>query len=147
MRPFQFRLETLLKFRHMQEEQAQIRLAEATARYVAERDALTALQSSLTGHMDNFRNQLSEPITVAILKVLRDYADKLKGDISAQALKVEAADHSRRECIAALEEAAKARKLVEKLREKKLAQYQAEALLEEQKLLDELGLQAFSRGG
>jgi flagellar FliJ protein len=36
---------------------------------------------------------------------------------------------------------------VEKLREKRLAQYQAEALLEEQKLLDELGLQAFSRNG
>lgn len=145
MRPFEFRLETLLKFRHMQEEQAQIRLAEATAKFVAESDRLSALKSSLSGHLSAFREHLSEPVTVATLKVLRDYADKLNEDVSAQAIRVQTADHSRREAIAALEEAAKARKLVEKLREKRLAQYQAEALLEEQKLLDELGLQAFSR--
>jgi flagellar FliJ protein len=58
---------------------------------------------------------------------------------------VESADHKRRECIVLLEEAARKRKLVEKLKEKRLAQYQAEALLVEQKLLDELGLQAFVR--
>jgi flagellar FliJ protein len=147
MRPFQFRLETLLKFRHMQEEQAQIRLAEATAKYVAERERLSALQDSLAGHLADFRSQLSETVTVETLKVLHIYADKLKRDVSAQAIRVETAAQSRQECIAALEEAAKARKLVEKLREKKLAQYQAEALMEEQKMLDELGLQAFSRGG
>ncbi|MDR7865456.1 MAG: flagellar export protein FliJ [Sporomusaceae bacterium] len=147
MRPFQFRLETLLKLRRMQEEQAQIKLAEATAQYVAEREALAALEAELADHVAEYRRTLSEPVTVAVLKMFRDYNDKLKGDISLQHIRVESAAHRRQECLAALEEAARARKLVEKLREKRLAQYQAEALLEEQKLLDELGLQAFVRNG
>ncbi len=147
MRPFQFRLETLLKFRRMQEEQAQIKLAEATAQYVAEREALAALETELAGHVADYRRTLAEPVTVAVLKTFRDYNDKLKGDISLQHIRVESAAHRRQECLTALEEAARARKLVEKLREKRLAQYQAEALLEEQKLLDELGLQAFVRNG
>lgn len=147
MRPFQFRLETLLKFRRMQEEQAQIKLAEATAQYVAERERLAALEGVLADHVADYRRTLAEPVTVAVLKMFRDYTDKLKGDISLQHVRVESAAQRRQECLTALEEAARARKLVEKLREKRLAQYQAEALLEEQKLLDELGLQAFVRNG
>ncbi len=145
MRPFQFRLETLLKVRRMQEEQAQVKLAEATAAFVAEQELLTALEVDLAGHVADYRRQLRETVPVATLKMLRDYYDKLKGDIARQQENVAAADGKRRECLAVLEEAAKARKLVEKLKEKRLAQYQAEELLEEQKLLDELGLQAFSR--
>jgi flagellar FliJ protein len=145
VRPFEFRLETLLKFRRMQEEQAQIKLAEATAQYVAERERLAALEAELAAHVADYRRTLSEPVTVSVLKMFRDYNDKLKGDISLQHVRVDAAAHRRQECLTALEEAARARKLVEKLREKRLAQYQAEALLEEQKLLDELGLQAFVR--
>lgn len=147
MRPFQFRLETLLKFRRLQEEQAQLRLAEATAVLVAEQERLARREDELADHVADYRRRLSEPVTVATLKMLRDYYDKLKGAIAQQQERVDAADGRRRECLAALEEAAKARKLVEKLKEKQFAQYQAEALLEEQKLLDELGLQAFSRNG
>lgn len=146
MRPFQFRLETLLRYRRIQEEQAQVRLAEATAAFVAARDRLTGLENGLAGHLEGYRRSLAEPVTVATLKVFRDYSDKLKEDIDAQVSRVAAADDSRRESIAALEEAVKARKLVERLREKRLAQYQAEALREEQRLLDEQGLQAFGRG-
>lgn len=145
MRPFQFRLETLLKFRRMQEEQAQVRLAEATAAYVAERDRLDALETKLAEHVENYRRVQDEPVSITTLKLCRDYNDRLIGDISHQRVRVSTAEARRMDCIAALEEAAKARKLVEKLRDKRLAQYQAEALLEEQKLLDELGLQAYSR--
>lgn len=145
MRPFQFRLETLLKFRRLQEEQAQIRLAEATAAYVAERDRLDALVNRMAEHVKNYRRVQEEPVAVATLKLCRDYNDRLIGDISHQRIRVSTAEDRRMDYLAALEEAAKARKLVEKLREKRLAQYQAEMLLEEQKLLDELGLQAYSR--
>jgi len=147
VRPFQFRLETLLKFRRMQEEQAQVALAEATAAFVAEQEALSALETELAAYVDDYRRKRREPVEISTLKMLRDYYDKLKGDIARQQGRVDDADRKRRECLAVLEEAAKARKLVEKLKEKRFAQYQAEALLEEQKLLDELGLQAFSRNG
>jgi flagellar FliJ protein len=145
MVPFQFRLETLLKVRRMKEEQAEIRLAEATAALVAEQGRLTALESAMADHVADYRRALGEPVAVATLKTFRDFNDKLKGDIDHQQVRVENAAQERRKCLTILEEAARDRKLVEKLREKRLAQYRAEAQREEQKLLDELGLQAFSR--
>jgi flagellar export protein FliJ len=145
VRPFTFRLETLLKFRRMQEEQAQLKLAEATAVYLAEKERLAALEQALAGHVADYRRQLQGSLTVALLKILRDYNDRINGDISQQRGRLEAAEAERRECLAALEAAARDRKLVEKLREKRLSQYQAEALHEEQLRLDELGLLAFSR--
>lgn len=145
MQPFRFRLETLLKFRRIQEEQAQVRFAQAAAAYLAATERLGRLERELAGHLDFTREQLGKPVTAGMLKLFQDYHDKLIKDISDQRQTVEAAAAVRRERLVELEEAARNRKLVEKLREKRLAQYQAEALHEEQKLLDELGLQAFAR--
>lgn len=145
VRPFHFRLETLLKYRRLLEGQAQIKLAQATAEYMAEHDRLAALRSELQNQEARFREESQKPLTIAAFKIFQQYHDKLDRDISQQLVKVQTADTKRRECIAALEEAVKARKLVEKLREKRLAQYHAENLQEEQKVLDELGLQAFVR--
>lgn len=145
VKPFQFRLEPLLKFRRIQEEQAQVLLAQATAQYLAARDELVAREERLADHLIFWRQRQQESVTVGSLKMLQDYNDKLISDISCQKQNVAAAESFRQECIRGLEEAARARKLVEKLREKRLRQYQAELLREEQKELDELGLQAFIR--
>ncbi len=145
MGPFQFRLETLLKVRRMKEEQAAVMLAAATAALIAEQDRLRALETAMADHIADYRRTLAGPVAVTTLKTFRDFNDKLKGDIDLQQVRVETAAQERRRCLTVLEEAARDRKLAEKLREKRFAQYQAEALREEQKLLDELGLQAFSR--
>ncbi len=145
MGPFRFRLETLLTVRRMKEEQAEVRLAAATAALAAEQGRLAALETALADHVADYRRTLAEPVAVATLKTFRAFNDKLTEDIDHQQVRVATADQERRRCLTVLEAAARDRKLVEKLREKRLAQYQAEALREEQKLLDELGLQAFSR--
>lgn len=145
MQPFRFRLETLLKYRRIQEEQQQIKLGQATATYLAEKELLSNWENQLEGHLKFVRNQLQAPSTVAELKMLQQYHDKLNGEIFRQRGRVAEADAYRQECIKALEEAARQRKLVEKLREKRWLQYQADVVFEEQKFLDELGVQAFSR--
>lgn len=145
MQPFQFRLETLLRFRRIQEEQAQITLAQATAEYLAAQEVLAALEITLGRHIEVFRLTRQERVTVATLKMFQQYHDRIKEDITSQATRVEAAADRRQDCIKKMEEAVKARKLVEKLREKRLRQHNLEALQEEQKYLDELGLQVFSR--
>ncbi|MDR3592755.1 MAG: flagellar export protein FliJ [Negativicutes bacterium] len=145
MQTFHFRLDALLKFRRMQEEEAQIKLAQSTAAFLREKERLDSFQQNLSLHLDTIRNQQKQPVTVATLKMLHDYHDKIKKDIVGQQLLVTEAATRRREDLAVLEQAIKAHKLVKKLREKRFLQYQTEMLHEEQKSLDELGLQVFAR--
>ena len=49
------------------------------------------------------------------------------------------------QCLQTLAEAEKNYKIVEKFREKKMQNYHIEAMNEEQKLLDEIGLQIYTR--
>jgi len=145
MQAFHFRLDTLLKFRRMKEEEAQIQLAQSTAVVLREKERLSAIQQNLALHIDAIRARQQQPVTVATLKMLHDYHDKIKKDISIQELQLTTAATRRQEDLAVLEQAMKAHKLVKKLREKSLLQYQTEMLRDEQKHLDELGLQVFAR--
>jgi flagellar protein FliJ len=145
MQAFEFRLDTLLKFRRMKEEEAQIQLALSTARFLREKEKLETFQQNLAAHIDTIRNRQQQPITVATLKILHDYHDKIKKDIINQQLQLMDATTRRQEDLAVLEKAMKAHKLVKKLREKRWLQYQTEMLHDEQKHLDELGLQVFAR--
>ncbi|MDR3563805.1 MAG: flagellar export protein FliJ [Negativicutes bacterium] len=145
MAAFHFRLEALLKLRRMQEEDAQIKLAQATAAFLSEQERLDALNQQLNSHVDNIRNQQQQPTTIATLKMLQEYHDKIKEDIKLQHINLQQASLRRQEKLKVMEEALKMRKVVEKLREKRFQQHQNEVLVEEQKQLDELGLQIFSR--
>ncbi len=145
MKKFRFRLETLLKFRKMQEEQAQIKLAEATNRLRTEQELLGGLQHKLTVTLGLLNKAQAGNPTIETLKAYSYYVDKIKSDIIAQQELVAKAAAYRQECLIVLEAAIKQRKLVDNLREKRFEQYNYQLLQEEQKILDELGTQAFVR--
>lgn len=147
MQRFQFRLETLLKFRKIQKEQAQIKFSEALNKLHTEQELLLDLENKLAESMDALRSRQQEQklLTLETLKVFSNYFDKIKSDIIVQDKKVTEADVYCKECLAALEQTVKDSKLVEKLREKRLQQYQAEALHEEQKNIDEMAMQIYIR--
>lgn len=145
MKKFRFRLETLLKFRRMQEEQAQIKLAEATDRLRKEQELLGDLQNKLALNLNRLNNEQAGQPTIETLKTFSYYIDKIKSEIVAQLEQVAKAKAYRQECLTILEAAIKQRKLVDNLRKKRLEQYNNELLQEEQKILDELGTQAFMR--
>lgn len=145
MKKFQFRLETLLKFRKMEEEQAQIKLGEASARLYKEQELLREQENKLTATLDLLNKEQTACPTIETLKTFGYYIDKIKSDIVKQEEQVAKAASYRQECLTALETAMKQRKLVDNLRNKRLEQYKAQLLQEEQKLLDELGTQVFMR--
>jgi len=145
VKKFRFRLETLLKFRKMEEEQAQIKMADANIRLFKEQDLLSQFQNQLLLSLDLLSKEQSGSPTIETLKTFSYYIDKIKSDIVSQHGQVAKAEVYRQECLTALEAAIKQRKLVDNLREKRLEQYNAEGLLEEQKRLDELGTQAYMR--
>lgn len=145
LQAFRFPLETLLRFRQQQEEQAQLCLAAATNELLQEKEMLFALEQEFVSILDVLRQRQNDRVTVAELKMLRDYNDKLKEEINEQQIRVDNAAAKQQECLLAVVQAMKARKIVEKLREKRALQYQIEMLSEEQKNLDELGLQVYIR--
>ena len=145
MRSFQFRLDALLKYRRILEEQANIKLAAANASYLTEQELLLVLKDSLGEHVVLMRKAQQKPVSVTTLKMLHYYHDKIYKDINQQEDRLNAAAIIRQQCIEALKETMKNRKVVEKLKEKSLLQHRTEMLQEEQKNLDEIGLQVFSR--
>lgn len=145
MKKFRFRLETLLKFRKMEEEQAQLKMTEASIRLYKEQELLNQLQNNLVVSFDLLNQEHSGSPTIETLKTFGYYIDKIKREIIHQQEQVAKAEIYRQECLVGLEAAMKQRKLVDNLREKRLEQYHTELLQEEQKVLDELGTQAFMR--
>lgn len=145
MRKFQFRLQTLLKLRQIQEKQAKVALAEATNRFVSEKQILQEFEKRLDESFELFRQEQKQNITVDMLKMFHNYFDTMKGTINQQRQAVAAAEQNRLKCLQALETAMQNLQLVEKFHEKHLDEYSIELLQEEQKLLDEIGLQIYSR--
>jgi flagellar FliJ protein len=129
----------------MQEEQAQIKHAEAVNRLQMQQEILSSFQSQLASNLNLLGKAQSGSPTIETLKTFSNYIDKIKREIIDQQEQVTKAAAYHQECLAELEDAIKQRKLVDNLREKRLEQYQNEILQEEQKLLDELGTQAFVR--
>jgi flagellar FliJ protein len=147
MQRFQFRLETLLKIRKMHKEQAQIHFSQAVERLHLEQEQLTVFENKLFEAINSFRSrQKAERLMIDTLISFQYYFDKTKEEINGQQQKIRLADQYRQECLATLKEAVKHCKLVEKLREKRLQQYQLEVLVAEQKILDEIGTQRYARG-
>ena len=145
MKHFHFRLETLLEFRKMQKEQSQIAFLQATNQLRIEKELLIELEGRLAENVELLNLRRQQPLPIEIFKSFRYYFDKIREDIDKQNQRVIQADQSRQECLCTLSEAEKNHKIVEKFREKKLQHYQIEARNEEQKLLDEIGLQIYTR--
>lgn len=145
MKKFIFRLETLLKVRIRQEEEAQFKLAQATQSYLREREKENVLVLAQESTINDFRNKQHEVLTVETLKNYHYFIDKIKEELFLQVKRTQAAADYRIECLKNLEETIKNRKLVEKLKEKQWTEYQEQALGDEQILLDEIGLRTYSK--
>lgn len=145
MQSFKFRLETLLTFRKMQKEQVQIAFWQATNQFRIEKEILLELESKLAQNISLLRSYQQQSLDIETFKSFQYYFDKMKKDIKNQKECVMQADEHRKECLSALEDAVKNHKLVDKYREKKLQQHQFEVIKEEQKVLDEIGLQLYVR--
>ncbi|CUH96087.1 hypothetical protein P22_2175 [Propionispora sp. 2/2-37] len=147
MKRFHFRLETLLKYRQMQKEEAQVRFSQALDEVRRAREALAKLEAEVAFQLDEFRGyQMRKKLTVDILMMFNSYFSRMKEETSAAEQQVETAEKKRQELMKALEEAVKNHKVVKNLRNKRVQEYRAEVLREEQKQLDEIGTQIFVHG-
>ena len=145
MKPFRFRLETLLDFRKIQKEQAQVVFLKANDQLRREKQLLADFKDKLADNMELLRVSQQQSLSIEKLKFFQYYFDKINNDIVKQKESIVQANQYCQECLQNLAEAEKNHKIVEKFREKKLQNYQIEAINEEQKLLDEIGLQIYTK--
>ena len=144
MKRFQFRLETLLKIRKRAEEQAQILLSAAIKELNNHQRQLDRLKNSLEQAFIDFSLQ-DKQLTINALQIYDRHIDALRTKILQQQELVEKGNAKRDECLKAFETAAQKRKLIEKLKAKRMHEYQKNMLQEEQKIIDELAGQISSK--
>jgi len=145
MKPFEFRLETLLEFRKIQKEQVHIAFLEAARQLRIEQELLVDLQQKQQENSIAFEVRQRQSLSIEMCMSFQSYFDRIKQDIIGQKQRIIDAHAQYQACLFSLGEAEKSHKIVEKFREKKVEQYQIDMIHEEQKLLDEMGLQIYTK--
>ncbi len=145
MKPFKFRLQKLLEFREMEEEQNQLAFGRVQAEYKFALDELQRLIQHRDTAVDLFCKKQKNGLKIEEFKLFQNYFDKFNEDIQNQRQKIEKIQAILHEKQKLLIEAVQKRKIVEKFKEKRFNQYYSQQLQDEQKMIDEVGTQAFVR--
>lgn len=145
MRRFQFRLETVLKVRKRQEDQAQLKLIQAQDALRREQELLASIEAETIRNRLEWQRALSNNKTIADFIMYSTYLEQLVRQQKQQEQVIVEAEKQQLEALFAFQEALKKRKIVERLKEKKRQQYIHESLMQEQKILDEMGTLRYQR--
>ena len=147
MKRFRFKLETLLKVTRSKKEDAEVKFAEASRRLEADKEKLgELLQEMQQGRQDYDRLTDGHTISVGRLLTFNSFLECKREQIDSQQDQILRSRAERQKRLKVLLQHMNKLKSIEQLKAKRLQQYKEEALLEEQKLLDEIGLQLYMRG-
>ncbi len=147
MKKFRFQLETLLKVTRMKKEEAEVAFAEAVRRLEDARAYQRQLLEEMHQGQQDYERLSREGtrIKIGTLMSFNRFFGWKRQQIEDQQQVILQASAERQKRLKVLMEQMSALKSIEKLKEKRLAEYKAEVLQEEQKMLDEIGLQLTMR--
>ena len=147
MKKFKFQLETLLKVTKRKKDDAEMKFAEAS-RYLEEcRAKLQILLRELQESQEEFAELTSEgkTITIGRIMIYNSFFNWKRQQIEDQQQVILKATQDKQQKLKILMKIMTYLKSIEQLKEKRLNEYNAEVLFEEQKTLDEIGLQLHMR--
>ena len=147
MKKFKFQLETLLKVTKMKKEDAEAKFAEAT-RYLTEaRDYMSVLLDEMQQGQHDYENLSKEgkSVTVGTLMTFNSFFAWKRSQIEGQQKVILEARSKQQQRLKELQEVMSYLKSIEQLKEKRWQEYKDELMFEEQKMLDEIGLQLTMR--
>ena len=147
MKKFKFQLETLLKVTKRRKDDAEMQFAEAS-RYLEEcRAKLQELLREMKEIQEEFAALTSEgkTITIGRIMVYNQFFNWKRTQIEQQQQVILKATQDKQQKLKALMKLMTYLKSIEQLKEKRLNEYNAQVLFEEQKTLDEIGLQLLRR--
>jgi flagellar FliJ protein len=143
---FHFNLERLKKLRERLEEDAKRIFLEATAERIKAEEALVEINERIKEENRNYLKQISQNlISIQEIQQWRAYLESLEkerirlGEIYREKLAIE--EEKRQKYL----EARKERVILEKLKERKFEEYKIEYQREENRNLDEIGIQMYYR--
>ncbi|MGA2331478.1 MAG: flagellar export protein FliJ [Syntrophales bacterium] len=143
---FQFDLEAVLNYRVRIEEQCQLALAEAAKRLQHAMDVLEGLQKEKNDLIRHLVKMQENALTSDVIERHFRFIEYLKSKEEKQAAIIinmkEEVSSKRRDLL----EAAKKRKAMEALREKKMAAYVSEITAKDRKELDDFAVIKFGNG-
>lgn len=147
MKKFKFQLETLLRVTRRKKDDAEREFAEASRRLEEAREGLSTLLDEMQrGQRDyDALSQEGVRVTVGRLMTFNSFFAWKREQIEMQQGIVLQMKGEKQKKLKALMDVMSYLKSIEQLKERRYQEYQAEALQEEQKMLDEIGLQLTMR--
>ncbi|NPV92049.1 MAG: flagellar FliJ family protein [Firmicutes bacterium] len=143
MRRFKFRLETNLKVVQIREDLQRQELQQIQTRLTEARDTLLRLELQYRGLEQEIRDISAKRLDLDLLRLFRDYLGVVNRLIKQQHLVIRGLEAELAECREKLKKLLMERKLLERLKSRRWEQYQYETLVEEQKLVDEMGINQY----
>lgn len=147
MKKFKFQLETLLKVTRRKKDDAELKFAEAS-RYLEEcRAKMQALMRELQEVQEEFAEMTGEgkTVKVGVIMTYNSFFNWKRDQIEQQQQVILRATQDKQQKLKILMKLMTYLKSIEQLKEKRFNEYKAEVLAEEQKMLDEIGLQLSMR--
>ena len=147
MKKFKFQLDTLLKVTRMKRDEAEVKFAEAARLLEEQKKQLTVLIEEMQqGQRDYESLTRAKHITVGPLMTYNSFFAWKREQIEMQQQAILQSRQNKQKCLRELMQVMNKLKSIEQLREKRLRQYKEELLQDEQKMLDEIGIQLYMRG-
>ena len=147
MKKFKFQLETLLRVTRRKKDDAEREFAAASRRLEEAREGLQTLLAEMQKGQQDYDalSQEGVRVTVGRLMAFNSFFAWKREQIEMQQGIVLQMKGEKQKKLKALMEIMSYLKSIEQLKERRWQEYQAEALQEEQKMLDEIGLQLTMR--
>lgn len=142
---FKFKLEALRQYRNFQEDLLQKELAHAQRDRDQEIDRLQALLDKRSRAENDLKCQQEKSTNGPYMALYDAYIQRLTGEIADQRARVKQAEVLCQKKMQDLLEAMQNRKAIDKLKEKDLQAYREELSQTEQKFLNEIAINQFTR--
>jgi len=143
MKKFKFQLETLLKVTRRKKDDAEMQFAEVSRRLEDHRKHLQELLQQLQAGQAEYAEMTGEgkTVNVGVIMTYNNFFNWKRDQIEKQQQIILKTMQEKQQKLKALMELMTYLKSIEQLKEKRLREYNQEVLFEEQKMLDEIGLQ------
>ncbi|MBQ6297745.1 MAG: flagellar export protein FliJ [Selenomonadaceae bacterium] len=147
MKKFKFQLETLLKVTKRKKDDAEMQFAESSRKLEECRAKLQVLLREMAEGQKEFADMTGEgkTVTIGIIMTYNEFFNWKRNQIEKQQEVILKATQDKQQKLKILMQLMTYLKSIEQLKEKRLKEYNAEVLFEEQKMLDEIGLQLSMR--
>ena len=147
MKKFKFQLETLLKVTKRKKDDAEMKFAEASRKLEECRAKLQILLRELQEGQEEFAEKTGEgkTVTVGIIMMYNSFFNWKREQIEEQQQVILKATQDKQQKLKILMQLMTYLKSIEQLKDKRRREYNEQVLFEEQKMLDEIGLQLHMR--